>query len=67
MQYLNYNGMQTYQNYIGSFNEVPHRSNHHITQGDIGFVSNGLEYVFFIRGYADCHDSITSFWHGGRV
>ena len=45
-------------------NEVPHRPDHHITQGDISFVGNGLEYVLFVRGNADCHDPVASFWHG---
>ena len=48
------------------FNEVPKRPDHCITQGDIGLVGNGLEYVFFVRGNADCHDPVASFWDGVR-
>lgn len=45
-------------------NEVPDCPYHHITQGDIGFVGNGLKLVFFVRGNADCHDPVASFWQG---
>ena len=54
------------RNRIG-LNEVPHRPDYGITQGYISMVGNGLKYVFFVRGNADCHDPVASFWRGRRA
>ena len=47
--------------------EVPHSPYYGITQGNIGFVSNGLKYGFLVRGNADCHDPVAAFRHRGRL
>ena len=58
-------GLRLSRNWM-RLDEVPNCPDHHIAQGDIGFVSNGLKYVFFVRGNADCHDPVAFFWHRGK-
>ena len=48
-------------------NEVTNCPDYNITQGYISMVGNGLKYVFFVRGNADCHDPVAAFRHEGRV
>ena len=59
-------GFRLSRNRMG-LNEVTDCPDNGITQGDIGFVGDGLKYVLFVRGNKDCHDPVAAFRHGGRV
>ena len=50
-----------------SLDEVTHRADNNITEGDVGVVGDRLQHLFFVRGNADCHDPVASFWHVENV
>jgi hypothetical protein len=49
-----------------TLDEIAHGSNNDITQGDIGLISNGLKYIFFVGGNPNSHNPVAFFGHRGE-
>ena len=47
--------------------KIAHGSNNDITQGDIGLISNGLKYIFFVGGNPNSHNPVAFFGHRGKL